>query len=320
MNYRTSIALLFFMTVFLAVGKNNDKDFIKLIEKHDVPAVARNLSKDKYTNDFWDAVLENNPIISKLYKDMSKGKGAEKEAMQNISRMKLIDPYLEVDIVDELRGYCDTMAINMGIPVNLCKINVIFDNSVNAFTALTNDGFAIFLNTGLLEALNYDYDRIVGIATHEFAHGALMHHLRTEYEVTKKNRRDKVLAGITAGLNAVAAGADAYTSATLGTESHSDVYAENINKLKSDMASSSLKFRYKYNRSEELEADLIAFRFLDWLGVGNKYIEALQILNSKDSYFWYNDESDHPSTGYRIEFLSFVKDHPEYGFKDNPKR
>lgn len=261
-------------------AKNYDKEFIKLIEKHDVPALARNLSKDKSTNDFWDAVLEDNPILLKLHKDISKGKGAEKEALRSISRMKMLDPSLRVDILDEFRGYCDTLAMDMGIPTKICKINVIFDNSVNAFTALTKDGFGIYLNSGLLKALDYDYYRILGIATHEFVHGAFLHHLRTEYEVAKKERKDKVLAGVATGLNAIAAGADAYTSATLGTESNMDSYLENIDRLKSDMAVSSLKFRYKYNRSEEIEADLIAFRFLEWLGLEDKYIEALQISKS----------------------------------------
>lgn len=293
-------------------AKSSDKEYIKLIEEHDIPSLARNLSKDKYTNDFWDAVLEDNPIILKLYKDISKGKGAEKEALQSIGRMKMVDPSLLVDVLDEFRGYCDTLALDMGIPTSICEINVIYDNSVNAFAALTKDGFGIYLNTGLLEALDYDYYRIMGVATHEFAHGAFMHHLRTEYEVAKKRRRDNVAVGVAAGLSAVAAAADAYTSAVFGQEANLDSYIEDLERFKSKIEASSFKFRYKYNRFEEIEADLIAFRFLEWLDLENKYLEALQILNNDESYFWYDEESDHPSTAYRIEFLEFVRDHPEF--------
>lgn len=306
-----SLAMLMSISCF---AKDNTKDFIKIVKKHDVPQKARNLSSDAPTDEFWNMVLEDNPIITSLYKNISKGKGAEKEALAAVGRMKLFDYRLDVDIIPELAGFCDTLMMDMGIPANICEINVIYDSSPNAFTALTEDGFAICLNSGLLEKLDYDYERIMAVTAHEFTHGAFFHHLRTEYETAKKVRKDKLLGGIAAGLTAISAGADAYTSAITGNDYDPSIYANQINKIKRDMAISSIKFRYKYNREEELEADLVALRFMEHLGLSRKYQEALQMISDSRDYFWFDDDEykDHPSTSYRLEFLDYVSKNPQY--------
>ncbi len=296
-------------------AKNSDKDFIKLIQKHDVPAKARNLDPAVSTTQFWNYVLDDNPINLELIKNIKKGKGAEKDALAAINNMRMYDYRFDVDIIPELKGYCDTLMMDMGLPSGVCEVNVIYDPSPNAFAVLTDKGFAICLNTGLIEKLDYDYYRIMAVTAHEFAHGAFFHHLRTEYETAKKERKDKIVGGIAAGLTALSAGMDAYTSSLTGSNTYDPaIYSERITKIADDMRLSSLKFRYKYNRDEELEADLVALRFMEHLGLGPKYIESLRMISSANDYFWYNDEfSDHPSTEYRLEFLDFVLKNPQYG-------
>lgn len=298
----------------LCYAKDNTKDFIKLIKKHDVPQKARELNPEASPAEFWTMVLDDNSIIANLVKDISKGKGAEKDALAEINRMKLMDYRLQVNIIPEFKGYCDTLMMDMGLPSNICELNIINDPSPNAFATLTENGFAICLNSGLLERLDYDYERIMAVTAHEFAHGAFFHHLRTEYETAKKKRKDKVVGGIAMGLTAISAGADAYTSATLGTEYDPSQYEDQINKIAKDMKLSSIKFRYKYNREEELEADLVALRFMQHLGKDKKYQEALQMISSSNDYYWYEEDEfkDHPSTLYRLEFLNFVSKNPQH--------
>lgn len=299
----------------LCYAKDNTKDFIKLIKKHDVPQKARELSHEASPAEFWSMVLDDNIIITNLVKDISKGKGAEKDALAEINRMKLLDYRLQVNIIPEFKGYCDTLMLDMGLPSNICELNIIHDPSPNAFAALTENGFAICLNSGLLERLDYDYARIMAVTAHEFAHGALFHHLRTEYETAKKKRKDRVIGGIAAGLTALSAGADAYTSAITGSNTYdASVYTERINQIANDVKLSSIKFRYKYNREEELEADLVAQRFMEHLGHTKKYKEALQMISDSKDYYWYDGDEyiDHPSTSYRLEFLDFVSKNPQY--------
>ncbi|WP_288349986.1 M48 family metalloprotease [uncultured Duncaniella sp.] len=312
MKFLLSIfTLLLFLTSY---GKDNEKDFIKLIRKHDVPQIARNLPTSAEPKDFWNSVLDGNPILTNFVRDINKGKGAEKKAMRKVNQMKLFDYKLEVDILQELRGFCDTLAMDMGLPSGIFEMNIVFDPTPNAFAVVTEKGFAICLNSGLIEKLEFDYSRIMSVAAHEFVHGAFFHHLRTEYEVAKKERKDKVLGGIAAGLTAISAGVDGYTAGVTGQKYDPAVYGERIEQIAKDMKESSIKFRYKYNREEELEADLIALRFMQFLGEERKYQESLQIISSSRDYFWYDDAtSDHPSTAYRLEFLDFALKNPQYG-------
>lgn len=307
------------LTIFLATllsvasyAADNDKQFIKLIKKCDVPEVARCLASSEGTEQFWFNVLEDNPIIKNLLDDISKGKGCEKEALKAINRMKLFNYRLDVDIVDELKGFCDTLVMDMGLPHDLVEMNIIYDTSPNAFTVLTDNGFAICLNTGLCEKLGFDYERIMSVAAHEFAHGAFMHHLRKEYEAAKNDRRNKIIGGISVGLAAVSNLANAYTSGMLGTEYDSSEFSRQYNHIAADIKNDSYKFRYMYGREQELEADLVAFRFMQFLGCEKKYLEALQLITDSDMYFWSAEDSDHPSTAYRLEFLDFVAKNPQY--------
>ena len=243
---RLMLSIIIALMSLNCVAKDNTKDFIKLIKKHDVPYVARELPRSLETSAFWSSVLEDNPIITNLYHDISKKKGAEKEALMAISRMKNIDYRYDVDILDDFKGYCDTLVIDMGLPASIMDLNVILDPTPNAFTVLTPKGFAICLNSGLLECLEYDYFRVMAVVAHEFAHGALFHHLRNEYEVAKKERRDKIVGGIAAGLTAISAGVDAYTAGVTGSPYDASIYSNRIEDIKNDMVISSIKFRYKY--------------------------------------------------------------------------
>lgn len=76
-------------------------------------------------------------------------------------------------------------------------------------------------------------------------------------------------------------------------------------------------------QEQELEADLMAFRFLEWSGRdGREYIETLKILEANYPYQMTEEEkeiSDHPPLRERITFLQFVADHPELGNTANKK-
>lgn len=73
-----------------------------------------------------------------------------------------------------------------------------------------------------------------------------------------------------------------------------------------------------YSREQEYEADLIAFRFMQFLGCEDEYIEGLRILgNSYDMQ--YDSFEDHLSIPARISFLKYVQQHPELGNKSNAK-
>lgn len=312
MKLKFTISLFAFILPFLGMAKDNTKEFVKLIQKYDIPEEARNLSSTATCKEFWQKTIGHNPELLNLLHDLKKNRGAEKEAGYAINRMKLIDYRLDVDIIPSFAGYCDTLALDMGLPTEYFDLNIIDDITPNAFTVQTKKGFAICLHIGLLERLDYDYGRIMAVTAHEFAHGILQHHLREEYRVAKERRKNKILGGIAAGMTALAAGADAYASGVTGEKYDSEKYSKQIEKIANDVNISTLKYRYRYGREQELEADLIAQRFMQFLGYDNKYLEALQLITNSEDYFWFDEDSDHPSTIYRLEFLDFVNKNPQY--------
>lgn len=66
----------------------------------------------------------------------------------------------------------------------------------------------------------------MGYVAHEFAHGAFLHHIRGFYAEAKERRKNKLLGGITAGLNTIAA----YMAAVTGNKCDNTPYIESNEK------------------------------------------------------------------------------------------
>lgn len=114
-----------------------------------------------------------------------------------------------------MQGFCDTLLANMGIAelgIN-CSLHVVQSEEINAYTALTENGFAMCLTSSLLTQRGISYNILMGYIAHEFAHGALMHHIRRFYANAKEYRKQRLLGNIAIAVNAAAAGAEAYAAA-----------------------------------------------------------------------------------------------------------
>lgn len=315
--------ILSFFTLVLCVVYVNassiEKGYKKLIEKYDVDDSAKHVNKNCPT-DFWLAVYYNNESLIKFCNDMAKNRGAEKEALKKIKDIPRFYPQYDESIIESMQGFCDTVLIDMGIdklPLS-CTLHLVNSDDVNAFTVLTEDGFAMCLTTALLCKKGVNYNIIMGYVAHEFVHGAFQHHLRSLYANAKERRKNELLAGIAAGLNGIAAGANAYAAGSAGVVYDNSPYYDAIKRLDNEVKISTLKYTYAYSREQEYEADLVAFRFLENLGLGEEFINGLRILGSMYDYL-YDEFTDHPTTTSRIEFLKFVRENPSIGNKVNKK-
>jgi predicted Zn-dependent protease len=219
-----------------------------------------------------------------------------------------------------MQGFCDTLLIDMGIAdLNMkCSLHIVYSEDVNAFTALTEDGFAMCITSGLFLHKGITYEMLMGFVAHEFAHGALMHHLKSLYAEAKERRKNELIGAIAAGLNAVAAGADAYTSAITGNNYDSSTYTNAIEQIGQDIKISTLKYTYKFSRDEEYESDLVAFRFLQNLEKGEEFINGLRLIGTEYDNL-YSEYSDHPTISSRIAFLKYLTENPQLGNTENAK-
>lgn len=314
---RIIIAILAFM---LSAACAQAIDYKKFLETHDVDASTIKLKSDNPA-DFWLSLVDNNESLQEFYAELDKGKG--KEAKKKIAGYPRFNPKYRPDVLSDLDGLCDSITNSVGKIKNL-EVCIIDDDEINASSMLSDDGMVVGVNSGFLSAKGMTKEILYGIVAHEYAHSLLSHIMQTEYAYTKRKRRNKILEAMTIGMTAVAAGADAYTSGMLGTEAHTRDYVSDIVAVKRESLIDLFMHHYSYLREHEFEADLIAYRFLEWSGYGgDSYIEALKILEANSDLaavkLAADKDDDHPTIRERIEFLRFVKNHPEIGNTQNSK-
>lgn len=316
--------VIFIFTIILFANNiysaNIEKQYKKLIEKLDVAEEVKNVKSNK-PSAFWEAVINNNASYAKFLKDIKKNKGAEKEALNKIAQIYRYYPEYDGSIIEKMQGFCDTLMICVGID-NLginCSLHVVSSYEVNAYTVLTEKGFAMCLTTGLISLKNLTYEMLMGYVAHEFVHGALLHQVRAFYAQAKERRKNQLWGGIAIALNGFAAGMESYNAAAYGIPTSGINYGANIANIGNDIKTTTLKYSFKYSREQEFEADLIAFRFLEHLGLGYEFIRGLYLLGTTYDQL-YNDYSDHPTTKSRIDFLKYVQAHPDLGNKDSLKK
>ena len=163
---------------------------------------------------------------------------------------------------------------------------------MNAFVTGNN---YIYIHTGLLENL-YSYEELEGIIAHEIGHLKLGH-VESRKILSKKNS-NLINIGIFALLGATLAGSDNNLNGSIliGTDFFS-------------------KKQFKYNRTQELEADIFSIKALNKLkksSIGlNEFFKKIEERNKlfpkKNNYY-----TSHPNSENRLELINSLSN-----FKNN---
>lgn len=311
--------LLSFCMLVTANAFGNDfyKEFI---EKHDIDDETKALKSDNPA-DFWKSMINNNQTFLQFVDNIQKNKGAEKEALSIVSQIPKFDIKYREEVLEYLQNTSDELFAQLG-KIDGIETCIVSDKSINAFTTYSNNGMIVAMNLGLWAAKGMTNEILVGIAAHEYAHANLFHILRQSYEEAKRKRRNKLLAGIAIGVTGIGNVVSSIITAQSGIKTDNGETFDNTlyNTIKSYHEDLN-KFHFKFSKELELEADLIAYRFLEWSGLGGEnYIEAIKLIGSHNPEGYIDDdESDHPSHRERIEFLNYVRSHPEIGNTENAK-
>ena len=275
-----TICIIFSATFIEAkdVAQQRDDMLKKWIEKYDVPVAVRNIKGKEHRKQYWEALVSENPRLKKLYEDIAKNKGAEKEAVEHVNKMRVFHPQTDPYVVNEMDSDVNYFRDYIGVSPDLCSVHVYRDSVPTTAIGLTVDGkFAVFVNSGLLVALGKDnMDMLEPIIAHEIAHGLLSHHLSTEYYLAKKKRKDKLVSGLAVGLGAAVgvAGAGLLGFGFVPVPLYDPKSDAVIEVTKNDLLSG-----YRYTEGNEIEADLAAYRYFDQIeGDGDMYIEYLRSL------------------------------------------
>lgn len=302
----------------LEIPNDLKKEFEKIIETYDIKEY---LPDDLIENpmSFWDVLLEHSPSYAKLIKANTKNSLPKtlRRAIQEID-----DAEIETDSSLSSCHPKKQGALEQNIQTKLFG-GASHLKDLRIYPSMATNAFAtpyghIYLTEGLYYFLNGDENLLLSICAHEVTHFECKHTLISKWQEYSREKKAKILAGVTAGAYAGAMAASGVNMATYGGKLDDD-YWDNTVMISAGLATSVLNDafykRYVYSRSNEIEADIIAYRFCESIGIsGYSFIYALELINDCDYHYFSNSTDDHPTLVYRIMLLKYLynKEHTVY--------
>lgn len=254
--------------------------------------------------DFWRCLLKENIAYLELQDEMSRDPKCKmlQQALNVVASNKAkMYYYLNTKCQPYQVSDIETDLINQLIGVNthvLTELRIYPAADANAFA--TPYGH-IYLTTGIVLKYHLNNNLLLGICAHEITHFLCQHAVVNLWKQYEKEQRRRIVGGIAAGLYAVAAIAGA------GSRANYSGIVNNSLDLFTVISDSAYYFQFKYSRSQEIESDLIAYRFCEAIGIGGyAYIMALQLLGENDLYMKANRTAEHPTLSHRIAFLKWL--------------
>lgn len=300
-------------------------DFDKYITQFDIyPNLAQ---KDPYK--FWEQIQKENVQLNTLLSSLNgKVPGTLKKAFSQLQKVK---PNLELMLRD--CSPFEVSEIEPSMDKSLCGDNS-FLKELRIFHADQANAFAtpfgqIYLTDKIITDLHFNNDLLLGICAHEATHYICQHSLVSLWQEAKKEKKNKIAAAISVGLNSAAQAAGSFMMASSGVkvdDDYWDSYWSNVATINDNLLYSFNKntyyFQFKYGRTNEIEADIIAYRFCEAMGIGGySYIMGLQLLGDNSYSMKAEKDSDHPTTEFRIGLLKhlYAKEHPDYKLAETQK-
>lgn len=289
-----AISLLMFVLTAASITAFGQDIKKKIIKRADVLQYLPDTS-DGNPETFWKALLKTeNPITETFDKIYKRDKGIGAKAREKIDEAILLHVRHYADII-KYNPVLDSIAENILIgssgKVRLYDLEKFTDN---AFAAPNGN---VVIYRGLQNLFSrYKEELLTAIIAHEVAHVLLRHSLVQEYMQRKNERNNMIAASIAVGLQAFA---DGMNSAYSGQAVNNAAYYTSIfNSAKYD----SFMYQFKYSREIELQADIVAFRLLDWVGIGGERMkEALRLM--ADPFEYFSKLDDHYTIPQRIAVL-----------------
>jgi len=279
-----------------------EQKFKKILDEYDVIDYLPYYS-DEEGETFWNAIVDNNEEFQKFLKMIPESKGWKKEIFQEVYRGNKLSYNEQIPYA---RSFKDIDWMEMFFKSHYGNINIHYStlDYVNASTLPLGD---VFVYSGLVDILEH-YEEMVAVLAHEFAHFMYQHSMQWAYSCEKQKRKNKTIATITA---VVSAAADMYATMNgANTTGSSEANSKYYDSIFESAKNKSLKYQFRYSKDQELQADIIAYRFLDWMGMGHEnMIVVLEKLRKQNPMADYEDEekADHPLLKNRIALLKFIE-------------
>lgn len=296
-----------------------------MINKYDAVDEAK-AAQQGNPYDFWYEELTCNERLYSFRENIEKKKGAGKEALDNFAKLPKAYPQFDELVFDSVQSFCDSMLTRLGIgnvEKNFgikCTLHIVISPISLSYTMPSEDGYAIFLTTGLVNHKGSNYEVIMGHVVREYIHVYMLHHLSRLYADAKGRRKERLLTGLAIGAAAALNATNAYLSAKNGTPYYyNNVIVDATTTVEVKNGSPEARYILSYLSEQVFEADLIAYRFMEKAGYGEEYINGLRILASERDGIYDSLNPDAPLSE-RINLLKYMQTHPEYRNSENAKK
>lgn len=320
------IVMSLLMSVVCMAQKISTKEFDRYLEKYDRLKDCLEMQSSYGKSFYWDIARKTNESFSMLYTDLDRKKRKTiidyyKEACDYASQYDSFPDFhdyrdIEIDIIPFLE--------NGSLTKHISGIHVYEAKDKNAFACPEG---TICVSSSIVN--EYDSMELLGILAHEMAHFVLEHGLQKRLSDIKKDKKYRRWAVLSVVANSVLS-ASVHAKGGVKQEDSDDYWSDvqRNNQLLMNMFDYRGELsKFKYSREKEIEADILAYRFMEFMGLDPaSYINALCKLvgfsNNPDdpnyqrdrksfiSYFYDDDkESDHPSLSYRYCLLEYIKEY-----------
>lgn len=295
--------------------KNNFKNqFIDYINRYDFQYKPNLDLTTNIVEDFWTQLLNVNASYVELLTEMQNPKPRKmliKACAELISNKNNLLLKLNKNCV----GVEDAEFFEQSLVSKFAGENNSYLKEFKIYLAEDSNAFAtpfgqIYLTSGLVLKYNLNEKLLIGVCAHEMTHLMCQHSLVNLWKQYEKERKKAIIGGIVAGLYAATMTASAIYGASNGysyNQSFYDNMAVTTTNLYRAIQGADLYFQFKYAREQEIESDIIAYRFCEAIGIGGyAYIMALQLLGETDLYMRVDKTDDHPTLGYRVALLKYI--------------
>jgi len=296
-----TVILAFLVAIPPVSAQINEQKIRNLISRCDV---ADTVLKASTHEQFWQLLQMSNKPYRKTVKSLRSGgdRDIKRELIQALSNS---DAYFTtVPTRNLLYDRCETMISASGIrSVNpLATLTITDEHDIAAFGY--PNGY-IFITGALYDAVDGDSLILQSLLAAEEAHYALQHayaHAKAEKQRRKRHRFWKIF------------GAAAITGASIVADQATEgIFPAELGITAATLvAISDTPQRYKmdYTPEQIVEADIIAYRYMDLDGNGHAYIDALRHigydLDASSGYYG----KDYLSVADRIAILEYIADNP----------
>ena len=297
------IAAMTLSGIARAERRYDDKDFAKIIEQYDV---ADTVMHAPTAGDFWLLLQSTDDRYRKISKSL--GSNGDRDLKHDlIETLSNCDAYFRnVPTCNDLYDLSESLVEASGLrAINpLAILSFTQESDIAAFGY--PNGY-IFMTRPLYDQVGGSRTDLQGLLAAEGAHYALQHaYGHAKWEKSRRNRRRwaRILGAIgitTAGIILE----DQSQGVFPGTEIGLMVGTAMV------MSDTPARYNMQYTPKQIFEADIIAYRFMEWLGKGGRsYINTLRLAGYHIDAANYQG-ADCPTVAQRIALLEYLEAHPE---------